>query len=175
MPPTRWLPTFLAFPLAGFVAIETVGSLEGPASAAAGGLIAGAIIGAGQWLALRSAGIDARWIAFTAVAMAAGMALAAVVTGAGTATADVAVTGALAGAVVGGAQSGLLAHGAGPAALWTVATALAWCLGWLVTSAVIVDIERGHHVFGASGAIVATLLTGLALRRMLVTPAGSPR
>ena len=51
----RWLPTFLAFPIGGFIAIQTIGSLDDPVAAAAGGLIAGAVIGAGQWLALRSA------------------------------------------------------------------------------------------------------------------------
>src|SRR4051812_108584 len=37
---TRWLPTFLAFPLGGLLAIEAVGGLDGAASGAAGGLIA---------------------------------------------------------------------------------------------------------------------------------------
>src|SRR3954447_19723960 len=80
----RWLPTFLAFPLGGLLTIETVGSLHGPLSAAAGGLLAGAVIGTGQWLALRTRGIGPRWIAHTAVAMSAGMALASVITDAGT-------------------------------------------------------------------------------------------
>ncbi len=35
----------------------------------------------------------------------------------------------------------------------------------------IVDAERGHHVFGASGALLVTLLTGLALRHLLGAPA----
>jgi hypothetical protein len=30
MPFTRWLPTFLAFPLGGYLAFATVGALEGP-------------------------------------------------------------------------------------------------------------------------------------------------
>jgi hypothetical protein len=32
---TRWLPTFLAFPLGGYQAFLIVGSLDGPLSAAA--------------------------------------------------------------------------------------------------------------------------------------------
>jgi hypothetical protein len=157
----RWLPTFLAFPIGGLLAIETVGSLDGPVSAAAGGLLAGAVIGAGQWLALRPAGIGSRWIGVTAAAMAGGAAIASLITGAGTEQADVILAGAVTGAVVGGAQSTLLHE---RAALWTVATSAAWALGWLITSNVIVDLDRGHHVFGASGAIAATVLTGLALR-----------
>ena len=59
----RWLPTFLAFPLGGLLAIETVGSLDGPLAAAAGGLLAGAVIGGGQWLArcARAASVAAGW------------------------------------------------------------------------------------------------------------------
>jgi hypothetical protein len=53
-------------------------------------------------------------------------------------------------------------------------TAAGWSLGWLVTSQVIVDIERGHHVFGSSGALLVTVLTGLALRRMASAGAAVP-
>jgi hypothetical protein len=52
-----------------------------------------------------------------------------------------------------------------------VVTGGAWALGWLVTSQVIADLDRGHHVFGSSGALVATIITGLALRRLLGAPA----
>jgi hypothetical protein len=164
----RWFPTFLAFPLGGLIAIETIGSVDGPLFAAAGGLIAGTIIGAGQWLALRSRGTSPRWIGATAGAMAMGGALAAAITGAGTALADVVVVGAITGAAVGAAQATLLARPSfGRAAVWTGATAVAWALGWAATSATIVDVERGYAVFGASGAVAATLLTGFALRHLL--------
>lgn len=163
----RWLPTFLAFPLGGLLAIETVGSLEGPASAAAGGLLAGAIIGAGQWLALRSQGIDGRWVIYTAAAMAAGTALAAAVTGAGTAAGDLVFTGLAAGVAVGAAQSRLLEGGRLVAVAWTAVTAASWSLGWLATWAAGVHVERGFHVFGSSGALLVTVITGLALHRLL--------
>jgi hypothetical protein len=166
----RWLPTFLAFPLGGLLAIEVIGSRDDVVSAAAGGLVAGAIIGAGQWLALRSSGIGHRWIGHTAAGMAAGTALAAALTDAGTGLADVMVSGLLAGAAVGAAQSTVLARGRRAATAWTVATGAAWAAGWLLTSAVIVDIERGHHVFGASGALLVTLVGGLMLRRLLAAP-----
>jgi hypothetical protein len=167
---TRWLPTFLAFPLGGLLAIETVGSSHDPLSAAAGGLLAGAVIGAGQWLALRSRGIDARWAAYTAAAVSAGAALAAAATGSGTEVADVMLAGAITGAAVGATQATLLGGGLRAAAAWTAVTAGAWPLGWLVTSQVIVDLDRGHHMFGSSGALVVTVITGLALR-YLTAPA----
>jgi hypothetical protein len=160
----RWIPTFLAFPLGGVLAIGTLGGIHDPASAAAGGLLVGAVVGAAQWLALRPAGMSARWVAHTAAAMAAGAAVAAAVTGAGTEQADVVLAGLVTGAAVGAAQGALLPRGA---ALWTAVSGGAWALGWLVTSSVIVDLDRGHHVFGSSGALLVTLLTGLALRQLL--------
>ena len=68
---------------------------------------------------------------------------------------------------VGAAQSALLARGPSVSVAWTAITAAGWSLGWLVTSQVVVDIERGHHVFGASGALLVTLLTGLVLRHLV--------
>src|SRR5262249_33214031 len=135
---TRWLPTFLGFPIGGLLAIETVGSVTGPLTAAAAGLLAGAAVGAPPggppekgW----------RWAAYTALATAAGSALGVALTGAGHGLADVLVLGAVTGTAVGAAQSALL----GRARLaWTAVTAAAWALGWLATYETIVDIERGY-------------------------------
>src|SRR5207247_3442800 len=129
----RWLPTFLAFPIGGFLAIETVGSLDGPVSAAAGGLLAGAVIGAGQWLALRSHGIGRRWVTYTAAAMAGSSALAATLTGAGTEVADVMVAGLVTGAAVGAAQSTLLTRSGRVEVAWTAVSAAGWSLGCVAT------------------------------------------
>lgn len=159
----RWIPTFLAFPLGGLIAIETVGPVEGPLSAAAGGLLAGAILGAAQWLALKPRGVPPSWIALTSAAMGIGLLLAALATDAGTSVADVVLTGVIAGGTVGAAQSFVLGAGTRAAVAWTGGCAAAWALGWFVTSQVIVDLDRGYHVFGSSGALVATLLTGLVL------------
>ena len=41
-----------------------------------------------------------------------------------------------------------------------------------MTSQVIVDLERGYHMFGSSGALIVTVLTGLALRAGLAAPRG---
>jgi hypothetical protein len=169
---TRWIPTFLAFPIGGLLAVEIIGSSDGPLAAALGGLLAGAVIGAGQWLALRRDGTSHRWIGRTAAAVAAGAALSAVISGSGTDVPALVLAGLVTGTVVGAAQGPLLGRGARAAAAWTAITGAAWALGWLVTSQVIVDAERGFHMFGSSGALVATLLTGLALRAL--APAARP-
>ena len=139
--------------------MRTVGSLDGPVSAAAGGLLAGAVIGAAQWLALGTTKpLDrrtppARWPPAPRSPP--------LVTGAGTELQDLMVTGLIAGAAVGAAQGTIL----GATAAWTAITAASWSLAWLVTYAVVgVNADQGFFVFGSSGALVATLITGLALR-----------
>ena len=169
----RWLPTFLGFPLGGFLAIGAVGSLDDPLTAAAGGLLAGAVIGAAQWLALRPSGIGRRWVGYTAGAMAAGSALAAAATGAGTELGDLMLSGLVTGAAVGAAQSTLLTSTRLVAAAWTALTAASWSLAWLVSWSVIgVNADQGFYVFGSSGALLATVVTGLALRTLHAAPRG---
>jgi hypothetical protein len=175
MPFTRWIPTFLAFPLGGLVAAGTVGPLDGPLSAAAGGLVVGVAVGAAQGLALRGRGLARRWALRTAAATTAGATLAALLTGTGTGTADLVATGVVTGAVVGAAQAGLLGRGRGPRVAFAALTAAGWGLGWLVSAAVIGEhVDERFHVFGSSGALVATVLTGLALRRLLPPVVSTP-
>lgn len=49
----RWIPTIVGFPLGGLIAIQVASTTGGPGRAALAGLIAGALIGTAQWLALR--------------------------------------------------------------------------------------------------------------------------
>jgi hypothetical protein len=169
----RWLPTVIAFPIGGELAILTVGSLDGPLTAALGGLLAGAVIGAIQWLALRSRGIGPRWAVAPALGMAVGSALAAILNGAATTTPALVLAGLVTGAFVGAAQATRLGRGRRTAAAWTTLVSLTWGAGWLVTANVIVDTERGYYVFGLSGAALVTMATGLVLRRIL-TGTGTP-
>jgi hypothetical protein len=160
----RWLPTFLAFPIGGYLSWVTLGSLTDPVTAAAGGLVAGAVTGAAQAFAL---GIGRRWAVLTAAAMSVGTTLGAVATGAGTELAELMLSGLIAGAAVGAAQSTLLAATRRVAAAWTAVTAASWSVAWLVSWAVIgINADQGFYVFGSSGALVATVLTGLALRNL---------
>ena len=175
----RWLPTVLGFPVGGWLAVQTVGSVDGPLTAALAGLIAGAVIGTAQWLALRQRRVGLRWMIHTAVGMAAGSAIAAVVTDATTTVNALAVTGLITGAVVGATQATMLRRGTRIAAAWTALVSLSWAVGSLITANVIVDAERGYVTFGASGALLVTVATGLALRRVLAVgrdrePSGTP-
>ena len=66
------LAIILGFPIAGYVANLTVGAVDSIGAALAGGLIAGAVVGAAQWLALRRV-VPWIWIAATSIGMAAGL------------------------------------------------------------------------------------------------------
>ncbi|MBT2538283.1 hypothetical protein [Arthrobacter sp. ISL-69] len=99
--------------------------------------------------------------------MGAGSALAEVVAGAGTPTPALVMSGLITGAVVGAAQGAALHRGLRVTALWAATVSISWALGWLVTANVIVDAGNGHVAFGSSGALVATALTGVVLRRIL--------
>ncbi len=80
-----WMLAFLGFPLGGLLAFVLVGSVDGVASGALGGALAGAVIGAAQWLVLRSyMRVGPEWILATALGLAIGDSLGALLAGAGT-------------------------------------------------------------------------------------------
>jgi hypothetical protein len=162
----RWLVTIVAFPLGGLLAIQVASTADGPLPAALAGGIAGAVIGLAQWLALRP-GVNPLWIPVTAAALAAGLALGVLAIGSATGLGSLALLGAIAGLTVGGAQSLLLRAGILRSLLWAAAVGASWTIAWVVTSLVIVDEQRGYATFGLSGALVATVLTGVALRGLL--------
>jgi hypothetical protein len=76
------------------------------------------------------------------------------------------VTGLVTGIAVGVSQWALLRGRVRTANLW-LPVAVAWPVGWTVTWAVGVDVERGYAVFGSTGALVFAAITGLAMLLML--------
>jgi len=162
-----WMVTFLSFPLGGVVALLVVGSIEGAASGALAGALAGTVIGVAQWLVLRRyLSMEPWWIVATALGVAIGDGLGALLTGAGTEIGGLLVTGLVTGVAVGVLQWTLLRGRVRGANLWVLA-AVAWPIGWTVTWAVGVDVERGYAVFGSTGALVFAAITGLVMLLML--------
>jgi hypothetical protein len=164
-----WMLTFLGFPLGGFSAFVLVGSVEGVVSGALGGALAGAVIGAAQWLVLRRyMRVGPEWVLATALGVAIGDALGALLTGAGTGIGALLITGLATGVAVGLLQWGIVLRDRIPlASLWPPVVAIAWAVGWTVTWAFGIDVERGYYTFGASGALVFAAITGLAMLLML--------
>jgi len=163
-----WMLAFLGFPLGGLLALVLVGSVQGAASGALGGALAGAVIGAAQWLALRRyMRVGPEWILATALGVAIGDAFGALLTGAGTGIGALLITGLATGVAVGLLQWRFLPGRLLLARLWAPVVAIAWPVGWTVTWAAGVDVERDYYVFGASGALVFAAITGLAMLLML--------
>jgi hypothetical protein len=161
------LAIILGFPIAGYIANLTVGAVDSVGTALAGGLIAGAVVGAAQWLALRRL-VPWIWIAATSIGMAAGLTLGAALVDYEVGRVDLMLMGAVTGAVVGALQAVVLARqGISSAAWWAVANPPAWALAWLVSSYVITkNIDERFTNFGASGCLLYALLTGVLLEAM---------
>ena len=164
-----WMLAFLGFPLGGFLALVVVGSMEGAVSGALGGALAGAVIGAAQWLVLRRyMRVGPEWILATSLGVAIGDAIGALLTAAGTDLVALLVTGLATGVAVGLLQWGLALRKRLPLGiLWLPIVAIAWPVGWTVTWAFGIDVERGYYAFGATGALVFAAITGLAMLLML--------
>ena len=161
------LAILVGFPVGGLIANVTVGAVDSVGAALAGGLIAGAIVGAAQWLALRRL-VPWLWIGATSIGMAAGLSLGAALVDFGIGRVDLMLMGAVTGAVVGGLQAAVLARQRiVGAAWWAVANPPAWALAWLVSSYVITaNIDERFTNFGASGCLLYALLTGGLLEVM---------
>src|SRR5215204_5408053 len=163
-----WMLTFLGFPLGGLLAIVLVGSVEEAVSGALGGALAGAVLGVAQWLVLRRyLRVGPEWILATALGVAIGDGVGALLTGAGTGIGALLITGLATGVAVGLLQWWLLRGRLLVASLWPPVVAIAWPLGWTVTWASGIAVERGYYVFGALGALVFAAVTGLAMLLML--------
>ena len=161
----------VSFPIAGYLADLVVDGVDSVWAALVGGLIAGLVIGAAEWFALRR-WVSWLWIAATSIGMAAGLTAGAALVDYGTGRGDVLLMGAVTGLGVGALQALVLARSEVSGALWwAVANPPAWALCWLVTSYVITrNIQDQFTNFGASGAVVFGLLTWLLLAMLLRKP-----
>jgi hypothetical protein len=164
-----WTAGFVAFIIGGALATAVVGRIDDVGSALLGGMIAGAVIGTGQWLVARRL-LDAQtWIPATALAMGIGLMVGAWVVGYGTSLGELALMGAITGIPLGAAQAYLLRDRLANAWVWAAAMPLLWALGWTVTTAGGIDVDRQFAVFGAYGAITFMALSGVLLDRLRAT------
>jgi hypothetical protein len=171
-----WMVGFLAFPIGGALTLAIVGRVDDAGSALVGGLLAGAVIGAGQWLvARRQLGDPFAWIGATAFAMGIGLYIGAQVVGYGTSLGDLALMGAITGVPLGAAQALLLRGRVANAWIWAAAMPVLWALGWTVTTVSGIGVDSQFAVFGAFGAITFMALSGILLDRLrAATPATQP-
>jgi hypothetical protein len=161
-----WTAGFVAFIIGGALATAVTGRIDDAGSALIGGMIAGAVIGTGQWLVARRLLDPRTWIPATALAMGIGLAVGAWAVGYGTSLGELALMGAITGIPLGAAQAYLLRDRLANAWVWAAAMPLLWALGWTVTTAGGIDVDRQFAVFGAYGAITFMALSGVLLDRL---------
>jgi hypothetical protein len=159
----RWLVSFVGFPLGGFAALVLSGPVDSAFVAIFGGLLTGAVLGAAQALAMR---FDRRelvtWLVATAAGFATGLAIGASVVDFRTGLGDLVVQGAISGFAVGAAQSLLLVRRIGAVAFaWPAYLAVAWSIGWVVTTSAGIQVEDQFTVFGTAGAVTVAFLTAV--------------
>jgi hypothetical protein len=170
-----WTAGFVAFIIGGALATAVVGRIDDVGSALLGGMIAGAVIGTGQWLvARRLLGNPQTWIPATALAMGIGLAVGAWVVGYGTSLGELALMGAITGIPLGAAQAYLLRERVANAWVWAAAMPLLWALGWTATTVGGIDVDRQFAVFGFYGAITFMALSGVLLDRLRAATPSTP-
>jgi hypothetical protein len=167
-PGWRWVAVALAFPVAGLIGWAIGGRVDSVMPALVGGAITGAGLAAVQWWAAKGAlGRPAVWTSSSAVGYAVGLAAGAALVGYDTDLGALALMGLVSGAALGAAQGLVLArHGRRALALpWAVAMPALFALGWSVASATGIGVDDQFTVFGAGGALLFMLLSGLLLAR----------
>jgi hypothetical protein len=163
----RWLPTFIAFIAGGAVAIAVTGPVTTLTAALGGGAVAGAVLGVGQWLALRGRLPKLEWwIPATAVGQAVGLAAGAALVGYRTGLQDLAIQGAITGVGVGILQALVLRPHVATWFWWAIAMPPLWALGWIVTTLGGIRVDQHFTNFGAYGAVTFAVLSGLLLAQM---------
>jgi hypothetical protein len=158
------LAALLGFPIGGYVANLAVGAVDSVGAAIAGGLIAGAVVGTAQWVALRQF-VPWLWVAATSLGMAVGLAIGAALVDYSIDRGELMLMGAITGLLVGVLQALVLTRrGFSGAVWWAVANPPTWALAWLISSYVIsANIDERFTNFGASGVLLYALVTGLLL------------
>lgn len=165
-----WLAAFVAFPLGGLLSIVIVGGVTTPVKGLLAGLLAGAVIGLGQWFALRSVWpLSVLWIAAASVGLGVGLAAAVAVCGPDLSLGSILTRALMAGLAVAVLQGIVLSQVVEirTGLTWAAVVTAAWPLAWTVTRAIGVDLTPNFAVFGAAGALtfqIVTLIMISALR-----------
>jgi hypothetical protein len=167
-PGWRWAAVAAAFPVAGYIGGAISGPVDAVGAALVGGALTGAGLGAVQWWAANGAlGRPAAWISASAAGYAGGLAAGAASVGYETGLGALAMMGLVSGAILGIAQAWVLGRRGTTrlAVAWGVATPVLFALGWCATTAIGVSVEDQFTVFGAAGAVLFMVLSGLLLAR----------
>lgn len=162
-----WSVSFLAFPAAGLLGSYIVGPVDNLGAGLIGGALLGLVLGLAQSL-LSSGRLPAvGWTVASTVGASVGVAAGSLAIGYRTTLADLAIGGLITGLLVGVAQAVALPKGTSFRWVWAPIITALWSLAWVITTLAGVKVGEQFIVFGSSGALVYTVLSGLALHLML--------
>lgn len=140
-----WPVLFVSFPLSGLAASLLLGPITTVPGAATGGLLVGIVLGFTSSLALRTR--PSRWVAATAIGLAIGTVASVLLPVVGPVVQGLALSGA----------QGFARPPLHPA-VWIPLMTATWTAGWAVSWVVAISDEPGFVVYGASGALLTTLV-----------------
>lgn len=152
----RWLLVLPAFPLSGLLVSSTIGPIDSPVPAVVGGAVVGLAVGAAQLLGLRGRARILPWLAASGLGGGLGLLAGSAVVGYAITLPALAAQGLVTGALIGIAQAVVLSRPA-RRIVWAFGVAAVWTLGWVTTTLIGVDVEQQFAVFGASGALLASI------------------
>jgi hypothetical protein len=165
-PGWRWVAVAPAFPLAALIGRGVGGPVDAVEAALIGGALTAAGLAAVQWWAADDElGRAGAWIGAGGVGYGVGLAAGAALVGYDTALGDLAIMGLVSGAGLGAAQGCVLARQGrrGLAVSWALAMPVLFALGWCASTMIGVDVENQYTVFGAAGAVLFMLGSGVLL------------
>ena len=173
-PGWTWVAVALAFPVAGYSGWQISGPVDTVVAALLGGAITAAGLAAVQWWAAKEAlGRAAPWIGSGTIGYAAGLAAGAALVGYDTDLGSLALMGLVSGAFLGASQGLVLArqdrHAL--AVAWAAAMPVLFALGWIPSTMIGVSVEEQFTVFGAAGAVLFMVLSGLVVGRFAAATA----
>jgi hypothetical protein len=170
-----WVAVAVAIPIAGYIGWKISGPVDTVGTALIGGALTAAGVAAVQWWAAKGAlGRAAAWISASAAGYAVGLAAGAALVGYDTDLGALALMGLVSGASLGAAHGVVLARQGNwrLGAAWGAAMPVLFALCWVPTWAIGVSVENQFTVFGAAGAVLFMLLSGLVLARFTPSRTG---
>jgi hypothetical protein len=163
-----WALAFLAFPIGGLAAAALAGPVTDTRRGAFAGAITGTVLGLVQWLVLKGLfPLPATWILVTALGMAFGLGVSVWWFGSDMNNDLLIWRAAFTGLCIGIGQWLVLRQTLPNSEAWMLVVPLAWVSGWFITRRIGVDLQPKWSVFGAAGAIMFQVITGLTLYVLL--------
>lgn len=163
-----WVMSFIAFPIGRIAASYPIKKIRNTIDAVIAGLIAGLIIGLVQLLVLSTeVALDFSWVLATAGGLAIGLAITMLLVQIAHKKLHLSIKGLVPGLIIGFYQWLILQNFTPLAGWWIPTVAFSWTIGMMVSKIVGSDMSKRWPLFGASGGLVYTIMTGLVLFWML--------